>query len=93
VIVPAAFSLANVCLTPQTMRRMKRAFERERFDVVHVHEPLAPVISPYAIAAAPCPVVATVHSSGGRWCRDCASVGAARRPSVRSRPRAGRTAP
>jgi phosphatidylinositol alpha-mannosyltransferase len=68
VIVPAAFSLANVCLTPQCMPRMKRIFTRERFDVVHVHEPMAPVISLYALAAAPCPVVATVHSSGGRWC-------------------------
>jgi len=68
VIVPAAFSLANVCLSPRSMPRIKRVFEQERFDLVHVHEPLAPVISLYALAAAPCPVVATVHSSGGRWC-------------------------
>ena len=67
VIVPANASLSNVCLTPQSMRRMRRAFEREQFDVVHVHEPLAPVISQYALAAAPCPIVATSHSAGGRW--------------------------
>ena len=67
VIVPANASLSNVCLTPQSMRRMKRAFEREQFDVVHVHEPLAPVISQYALAAAPCPIVATSHAAGGRW--------------------------
>jgi phosphatidylinositol alpha-mannosyltransferase len=67
VIVPANASLSNVCLTPQSMQRIKRAFQRERFDVVHVHEPLAPIISQYALAAATCPIVTTSHSAGGRW--------------------------
>ena len=52
VIVPANASLSNVCLTPATMGRIKRAFRSEAFDVVHVHEPLAPVISQYVLAAA-----------------------------------------
>jgi phosphatidylinositol alpha-mannosyltransferase len=67
VIVPANASLSNVCLTPQSMPRIKRAFRREQFDVVHVHEPLAPIISQYALAAAPCPIVSTSHAAGGRW--------------------------
>jgi phosphatidylinositol alpha-mannosyltransferase len=67
VIVPANFSLSNVCLTPQSMLRMKRAFARERFDVVHVHEPLVPIVSLYALEGAPCPVVVTCHAAGGRW--------------------------
>jgi phosphatidylinositol alpha-mannosyltransferase len=67
VIVPANFSLSNVCLTPQSMLRMKRAFARERFDVVHVHEPLVPIMSLYALEGAPCPVVVTCHAAGGRW--------------------------
>jgi phosphatidylinositol alpha-mannosyltransferase len=67
VIVPAAASLSNVCLSPRSMARMSRTFLRERFDVVHVHEPTAPILSPYALAVAPCPVVATAHSSGGKW--------------------------
>lgn len=67
VIVPANFSLSNVCLTPQSIRRMKRAFEREGFDVVHVHEPLVPIISLYALAGARCPLVVTCHAAGGRW--------------------------
>jgi phosphatidylinositol alpha-mannosyltransferase len=67
VIVPANASLSNVCLTPQSMPRIKRAFQREQFDVVHVHEPLAPIISQYALAAAPCPIVSTSHAAGGRW--------------------------
>jgi phosphatidylinositol alpha-mannosyltransferase len=67
VIVPANFSLANVCISPRAMLRMKQAFMREQFDVVHVHEPLVPILSLYAIAAACCPVVVTCHCSGGRW--------------------------
>ena len=67
VIVPANASLSNLVLTPQAMVRMKRAFAREQFDVVHVHEPLAPILSQYALAAAPCPLVTTSHAAGGRW--------------------------
>jgi len=67
VIAPANASLSNIVLSPQSMWRMKRAFARERFDVVHVHEPFAPILCLYALAAAPCPVVATTHASGGGW--------------------------
>jgi len=66
VIVPANASLPNIILSPQSMLRMRRVFERERFDVVHVHEPFAPVLSAFALAAAPCPVVVTCHSAGDR---------------------------
>jgi phosphatidylinositol alpha-mannosyltransferase len=66
VIVPANASLPNIILSPQAMVRMRRTYERERFDIVHVHEPLAPVLSVFALLTAPCPVVATCHSAGDR---------------------------
>jgi phosphatidylinositol alpha-mannosyltransferase len=66
VIVPANASLPNIILSPQSMVRMRRIWEQERFDVVHVHEPLAPVLSAFALATAPCPVVTTSHSAGER---------------------------
>jgi phosphatidyl-myo-inositol alpha-mannosyltransferase len=66
VIVPANASLPNIVLSPPAMLRMKRIFERERFDVVHVHEPLAPVLSAFALLVADCPAVATVHAAGER---------------------------
>jgi phosphatidylinositol alpha-mannosyltransferase len=71
VIVPANGSLSNIVLTPRSLLRIKRAFARERFDVLHVHEPIVPIISAYALAAADCPVVATAHVSGEtlRWYR------------------------
>jgi phosphatidyl-myo-inositol alpha-mannosyltransferase len=66
VIVPANASLPNLVLSPPAMLRMKRAFAKERFDVMHVHEPFAPVLSAYALAVAECPTVATCHAAGGR---------------------------
>ncbi len=69
VIIPANGSLSNVVLTPRSMWRIGRVLERERFDVLHVHEPLTPIISAYALTAATCPVVSTSHvaGEGQRW--------------------------
>ncbi len=66
VIVPANASLPNIILSPNALLRMRRIWERERFDVVHVHEPLAPALSAFALATAPCPIVVTCHSAGER---------------------------
>jgi phosphatidyl-myo-inositol alpha-mannosyltransferase len=66
VIVPANASLPNIILSPAAMPRIKRVFEEERFDIVHVHEPITPLIAAYAVAKAPCPVVVTCHAAGGR---------------------------
>ena len=66
VIVPANASLPNIILSPNAMLRMRRIWAEQRFDVVHVHEPYAPVLSAFALATAPCPIVATCHSAGER---------------------------
>ena len=66
VIAPANESLANIVLSPASMLRMRRVFEREQFDVLHVHEPLTPLLSAFALAIAPCPTVATFHAAGER---------------------------
>jgi phosphatidylinositol alpha-mannosyltransferase len=69
VIVLANSSLPNLVLSPPSMLRMRRIFQRERFDVIHVHEPFAPILSVYALVIADCPVVVTCHSAGldMRW--------------------------
>jgi phosphatidylinositol alpha-mannosyltransferase len=70
VIVPANGSLANIVLSPSALRKIRRALERERFDVLHVHEPMTPAVCVAALAAARCPVVATWHAAGPlRWNR------------------------
>src|SRR5205085_11675976 len=56
-IVPANGALPNVVLDPRAFFRVRRALERERFDVVHVHEPLAPVAGVATLALARVPLV------------------------------------
>ena len=63
-IVPANASLPNIILGPRSLGRLRRALERERFDVLHVHEPMTPVLSIGALALTRSPVVATFHASG-----------------------------
>jgi phosphatidylinositol alpha-mannosyltransferase len=68
VITPANDSLANIVLSPAAVHRVKRILREERFDLLHVHEPLTPVISVAALAHAEVPVVATFHAGGSsRW--------------------------
>ena len=64
VIVPANGSLPNIVLSPRSFFRITRALERERFDVIHLHEPMTPTICLTALIRARCPIVATFHASG-----------------------------
>jgi phosphatidylinositol alpha-mannosyltransferase len=64
VIVPANGSLPNIILSPRSVYRIRRVLERERFDVIHVHEPMTPTPGVAALALARCPLVATFHASG-----------------------------
>jgi phosphatidylinositol alpha-mannosyltransferase len=64
VIVPANRALPNIVLSPRAVRKIRRVLERERFDVLHLHEPMTPVICTATLAWARTPVVATFHASG-----------------------------
>jgi phosphatidyl-myo-inositol alpha-mannosyltransferase len=64
VIVPANGSLPNIVLSPRAYFRIQRALERERFDVLHLHEPMTPAICTATLVLARTPLVATFHSSG-----------------------------
>ena len=64
VIVPANGSLPNIILSPRAVLRIRRVLERERFDVLHLHEPMTPVTCISALAMATSPIVATHHASG-----------------------------
>jgi phosphatidylinositol alpha-mannosyltransferase len=64
VIVPANGSLPNIILSPRSVLRVRRVLERERFDLIHVHEPMTPAPGVAALAMARCPIVATFHACG-----------------------------
>jgi phosphatidyl-myo-inositol alpha-mannosyltransferase len=64
VIVPANGSLPNIVLSPRAFFRIRRALAKERFDVLHLHEPMTPAICTAALVVARTPLVATFHASG-----------------------------
>jgi phosphatidylinositol alpha-mannosyltransferase len=64
VTVPANGSRAHIVLSPLAILRLRRLLERERFDLIHVHEPLTPALCVGALAWARCPIVATWHATG-----------------------------
>jgi phosphatidyl-myo-inositol alpha-mannosyltransferase len=64
VVVPANGSLPNIVLSPRSIARVRDVLRRERFDVVHLHEPMTPAICVAALAYARCPIVATWHATG-----------------------------
>jgi phosphatidylinositol alpha-mannosyltransferase len=70
VIVPANGSLPNIVLSPSSVFRIRRALQRERFDVLHLHEPMTPAICIATLALARVPLVATFHAHGALgWMR------------------------
>jgi phosphatidylinositol alpha-mannosyltransferase len=70
VIVPANGSLPNIVLSPRAYGRIRRALTHERFDVLHLHEPMSPAICTSVLLLARTPLVATFHASGNLgWMR------------------------
>jgi len=75
VIVPANGSLPNIILSPRAILRIRRVLERERFDVLHLHEPMTPIPCIAALALWDGPMVGTHHASGELgWMRLAAPV-------------------
>jgi phosphatidylinositol alpha-mannosyltransferase len=56
-------SVARLSFGPIAARKVSKWIENGEFDVLHVHEPLAPSLSVLACWAAKGPIVATWHSS------------------------------
>ncbi len=55
-------AVSNLSLFPEGPIKMRRELRAGRYDVIHVHEPLAPVIGWDAMVSREAPVVATFHA-------------------------------
>ncbi len=61
-------SVAPVALSPAAAARAERFVRRGGFDVLHAHEPLAPMAAYGLVLTAPLPMVGTYHRAGvSRW--------------------------
>jgi phosphatidylinositol alpha-mannosyltransferase len=69
--LPANGSRAPLTLSPLAARRAREMITRFQPDVVHMHEPFAPVLAWSTVRAHRAPIVATFHRSGDgpalRW--------------------------
>jgi phosphatidylinositol alpha-mannosyltransferase len=55
---------------PRSWRRVSEFFRRRQFDVIHMHEPLMPLVPWFVLWQSTVPVVATFHTyreQGHRW--------------------------
>jgi phosphatidyl-myo-inositol alpha-mannosyltransferase len=64
VTVPANHSRTHIVLSQLAEVRLTRLLRREKFDLLHVHEPMTPALCVAALAHARSPVVGTWHATG-----------------------------
>jgi phosphatidylinositol alpha-mannosyltransferase len=60
--VPFSGSVSRVTLSPRIYLPVKRLLRKEQFDVVHVHEPLTPTLSIFALRHSKAVSVGTFHA-------------------------------
>ncbi|MGZ4203551.1 MAG: glycosyltransferase family 4 protein, partial [Thermoleophilaceae bacterium] len=65
--VPANGAVSNLSVTSQGLPALSRELRFGGYDVVHVHEPNAPVVSWVAAEWARSPLVGTFHAYSTRW--------------------------
>lgn len=61
--VPANGSTARITLSPFVSGKVKELLRRERFDIVHLHEPLAPMLPQLALLHSRSVNVGTFHAA------------------------------
>lgn len=60
-------AVSNLSVFPSGVSRLREALRADRFDVVHVHEPPAPLIAWDACSFRGAPVVGTFHAYAPKW--------------------------
>jgi phosphatidylinositol alpha-mannosyltransferase len=63
--MPANGSVGTITVSPRYLSQIKDVLERERFDLLHFHEPLVPFLSPLLLRESRSVNVATFHAYGG----------------------------
>jgi phosphatidylinositol alpha-mannosyltransferase len=64
--IPTSGSIARVTISPWLSSRIKTVFEQEKFDIVHLHEPLMPMLCTTVLRLSETANIGTFHASHGR---------------------------
>jgi phosphatidylinositol alpha-mannosyltransferase len=63
---PSSGSVARITLTPWMTRMVKPMLEREKFDVIHLHEPLVPTLCTTVLRLSKAANIGTFHAVDSR---------------------------
>ena len=63
--VPINASVGTLTFSPRYLGQIGRMLERERFDVLHFHEPFVPFLSLFLLRESSCVNIATFHAYAG----------------------------
>ncbi|OGN94741.1 MAG: glycosyl transferase family 1 [Chloroflexi bacterium RBG_13_51_18] len=64
--IPVSGSVARITISLRLESQIKEVFEREQFDICHLHEPLMPTLCTTILRLKKSPMVGTFHASGGK---------------------------
>lgn len=64
--IPVSGSIARITMSLWLDSKIKEVFEREKFDICHLHEPLMPTLCTTILRLKKSPMVGTFHASGGK---------------------------
>jgi phosphatidylinositol alpha-mannosyltransferase len=64
--IPVSGSIARVTVSVRLESQINEAFDRENFDICHLHEPLMPTVCTTTLRLKRTPMVGTFHASGAR---------------------------
>lgn len=64
--IPVSGSIARITVSVRLESQIKEVFEREKFDICHLHEPLMPTLCTTVLRLKHTPMVGTFHASGGK---------------------------
>ncbi len=63
--MPANGSVGTITVSPRYLKQVRDVLERERFDLLHFHEPLVPFLSPIVLRESRSVNIATFHAYSG----------------------------
>ena len=64
--VPSSGSIARITISPWLSSRIKPVLSEENFDIIHLHEPLMPMLCTTVLRLSHTPTIGTFHASGAR---------------------------
>jgi len=64
--IPVSGSIARITISPWLSSRIKSVLNQEEFDIIHLHEPLMPMLCTTVLRLSHTPCIGTFHASGAR---------------------------